>query len=522
MASAILYIRVSTDEQAEKGYSLRHQEDALRSYCACQKIEILEIYQEDYSAKNFNRPVWKRMMAGISNRKNREPLFLLFTKWDRFSRNAGDSYMMIRTLNALQVIPQAIEQPIDPSVPENKVMMAMFLSIPEAENDRRGLEVKKGMRKAQEEGRWMGKAPLGYHNIFSPKGAKMIVPKEPECKVIAKLFEKLAMGGVPVNTLYLEALDRGLHCSRTNFYLLLRNPVYAGLITVSADKKADRKIVIGQHMGIITKTVFDIVQQRLRQTETRNGTGKRFSLEYPLKGYMCCPICNKKLTASASKGRRIEKYKYYHCKPPCRCHLPAESTTNLFWNYVTELRPLQYYIDVFERFLTEVFTTKSHQVDIHKAKMGRKVDVLLNRLKTLNEMLLDNVLEYQSFVKMKKDLQSKIDELSDGILGEQQQLQKFVAGKKNYIWLFSHLDKLYQQLNEHGKPRFLTWLLNKDWKWNPDHFHQLIKNPLQVVYGLRSLNGADADLQNEAEEGCHGLVYLIEQEMMQELSLNLL
>jgi site-specific DNA recombinase len=33
MLTAIIYIRVSTDEQADKGYSLRHQEEVLRKYC---------------------------------------------------------------------------------------------------------------------------------------------------------------------------------------------------------------------------------------------------------------------------------------------------------------------------------------------------------------------------------------------------------------------------------------------------------------------------------------------------------
>ncbi len=33
MKKVIGYRRVSTDEQAEKGFSLQHQEDVLRAYC---------------------------------------------------------------------------------------------------------------------------------------------------------------------------------------------------------------------------------------------------------------------------------------------------------------------------------------------------------------------------------------------------------------------------------------------------------------------------------------------------------
>ena len=60
-------------------------------------------------------------------------------KWDRFSRNAGDAYQMINILRKLGVEPQAIEQPLDLSVPENKMMLAFYLAAPEVENDIRAL-----------------------------------------------------------------------------------------------------------------------------------------------------------------------------------------------------------------------------------------------------------------------------------------------------------------------------------------------------------------------------------------------
>jgi len=41
MVKAILYTRVSTDEQANRGYSLRDQENRLRRYCEFQKIEVV-------------------------------------------------------------------------------------------------------------------------------------------------------------------------------------------------------------------------------------------------------------------------------------------------------------------------------------------------------------------------------------------------------------------------------------------------------------------------------------------------
>ena len=79
MNSAILYIRVSTDEQADRGYSQRDQEERLKRYCSTNRIEVYKVIFEDHSAKNFNRPEWLKVLADLKKRKAR-PDFILFTK----------------------------------------------------------------------------------------------------------------------------------------------------------------------------------------------------------------------------------------------------------------------------------------------------------------------------------------------------------------------------------------------------------------------------------------------------------
>ena len=152
---ADLYIRVSTDEQADKGYSQRNQEEVLRKYCLINNIQVKDIFFEDHSAKSFDRPQWKKLLLNLKQSKSKVN-FILFTKWDRFSRNAGDAYQMIATLTKLGAEPQAVEQPLDLSIPENKLMLAIYLAAPEVENDRRALNVFYGMRRARKEGRYMG------------------------------------------------------------------------------------------------------------------------------------------------------------------------------------------------------------------------------------------------------------------------------------------------------------------------------------------------------------------------------
>ncbi|MGB5976966.1 MAG: recombinase family protein, partial [Cyclobacteriaceae bacterium] len=107
MKTADLYIRVSTDEQADKGYSQRNQEEMLLKYCEINNLVPGRVIFEDHSAKSFERPEWKQYLNYLKSRKRLTSTLVLFTKWDRFSRNAGDAYMMISKLRRLGVEPQA-------------------------------------------------------------------------------------------------------------------------------------------------------------------------------------------------------------------------------------------------------------------------------------------------------------------------------------------------------------------------------------------------------------------------------
>ena len=124
---AYLYIRVSTDEQAEKGYSQKHQDDRLRQYCEQHNIEVVGALWEDYSGKTFDRPEFRKFLEHLKRARNAADL-LLFLKWDRFSRNVAESYVMISKLAKMGIEPQAIEQPLDMSVPESKIMLAIYLA----------------------------------------------------------------------------------------------------------------------------------------------------------------------------------------------------------------------------------------------------------------------------------------------------------------------------------------------------------------------------------------------------------
>ena len=70
---AVGYIRVSTDMQAEEGYSLENQEHQIKEFAEWQKMKLVHIYKEEKGASGKNiegRPQFQQMLADIA--KNRD------------------------------------------------------------------------------------------------------------------------------------------------------------------------------------------------------------------------------------------------------------------------------------------------------------------------------------------------------------------------------------------------------------------------------------------------------------------
>src|SRR3990170_777481 len=94
MTRAALYARVSTEDQAERGYSLEAQRDRLRSYCAAQGWDIAGEYVDDgYTGRDTRRSEYGRMMA---ERDSWDSVLVL--KMDRIHRNSRNFMGMMDDL----------------------------------------------------------------------------------------------------------------------------------------------------------------------------------------------------------------------------------------------------------------------------------------------------------------------------------------------------------------------------------------------------------------------------------------
>jgi site-specific DNA recombinase len=500
MKRAILYIRVSTDEQADKGYSLAHQQERLEKYCALQGYEVIALYNDDHSAKTFERPQFKKLLEYLKRNKNKADL-LLFTKWDRFSRNAGDAYGMINTLNKQGIEPQAIDQPLDLNVPENKLMLAFYLAAPEVENDRRALNIIVGLRKARREGRFVGLAPKGYKNVRNEKDiARIEIDKELE-NGIRWSFIEIAKGVKTIEDIRKEAVEHGLIVSKFHFWMMIRNPLYYGMIEVPKYKDEDYTIVEGQHKGIITKEVFykvqDVINGRKRNMPTTNMQRD----EFPLRGFLECRQCGRPLTASASKGNG-GYYNYYHCKFGCNERIKAEVINKKIVEILQDVSSKSNTIELMKKGVKTIFknSNKFKQDGAQKVKLD--IEKLQNRLVQAQQLLLDgdiSVSEYKSIKETYEPELKKLTQHQSDLASLQVDLQAYMQLN---LELLENLGQQYVSGDVHTKQLLLSSTFTKKLVFENNRcrtisFNEVVKLTLNIDKRLSDSKTRTARLKNE-------------------------
>ena len=90
---AALYIRVSTDQQFEEGYSVDAQKDMLEGYCRSKGWKDYEFYIDGgFTGSNIDRPEMRRLIedakAGLVSQ-------VVVYKLDRLSRSQKDTLYLI-------------------------------------------------------------------------------------------------------------------------------------------------------------------------------------------------------------------------------------------------------------------------------------------------------------------------------------------------------------------------------------------------------------------------------------------
>ncbi|MCO6498076.1 MAG: recombinase family protein [Chitinophagaceae bacterium] len=476
MQTVVIYTRVSTDEQAEKGYSLADQENRLRKYCEAKNYEIAQHFQDDHSAKTFNRPEFQKFLEYVKKHKGLVKK-LLIVKWDRFSRNMELSMNMISTLMRLGVSVEAIEQPLDESIPENLLMKAFYLAAPQVENARRSLNTFNGMRRAMKEGRYVSTAPYGFKNSRDNFNKPIIVHSEMAAP-IRKAFELMATGMYPIEVLRKKLWKEGLKISRSNFYTVLTNPIYCGKIRIKAFQDEPEEVVKGIHEPIISEELFYDVQDVLAGRKKAKIKYAKVNETYPLRGHLICPRCGKVLTGSSAQGNG-GKYYYYHCTQGCKERHKSDYVHSQFEKWLSSIKMEDSFAELYLAVMEDIFKLnegdREKEIKKLEAKKAENASLLKRSALKLANDEIDKFVYHTVREKVNEENRKYDMQISD--------YKKLESGFSDYvkygISLLTNLDTYYSASSLEGKQKMVGLIFPEKLRFSNSTFQTT--NPNEVL-----------------------------------------
>ena len=170
---AVAYVRVSSKEQREEGFSIEAQERLVREYAHKNGITIVKLYIEVESASKAGRPRFNEMQVFL--KQNPWCRIILVEKLDRLSRNYADIVKLEELGCDVHFVKRG--QIIGPGSKAAE-MLAFDVEVAVAKHTSRNLgeETKKGQLEKARSGMWPSFAPVGYKNVDGPAGKRVIVP----------------------------------------------------------------------------------------------------------------------------------------------------------------------------------------------------------------------------------------------------------------------------------------------------------------------------------------------------------
>jgi site-specific DNA recombinase len=297
---AAIYIRVSTQEQAQEGYSVGEQKERLIAYCKAQNWLIADIYVDGgFTGSNIKRPGMQKLMAETDKFD-----VVLVYKLDRLSRSQRDTLYLIEDVflpNGVDFV--SMQESFDTSSPFGKAMIGLLAVFAQLEREQIKERTKMGRIARAKAGLHHGGGyiPIGYDY----EDGKLVVNTY-EAEQVQKIFEWY-LGGASLKAIA-ERLQKSGYTNRYGSYgswssirNILENETYLGRIHFGD------VVVDDTHEPLISAEQF-AAAQILRGKRREQFGSNAFQSKHLLTGLMFCGHCGARYYL-----RNSGKYSYYAC-----------------------------------------------------------------------------------------------------------------------------------------------------------------------------------------------------------------
>jgi site-specific DNA recombinase len=500
--TCILYIRVSSNEQAIKALNLENQEGTCREHCQRQGWPVVERFLDRHSARNaVDRPEFQRMVAYCRANPGKIRYIVVFDL-SRFARNVADQGVAMAELRRCGITLHSVREPNIDDTAAGQLAANILGTLNQYMTDSLSANMKVKMRQSAEKGRWPGLASLGYKNIGGNSGPN-IVPDVDRARHIKRAFELIRTDrykqadvlDIVIKEGFITA--KGKPVSMQTFQKILRNPIYAGWVTRPSDETFEP--VVGLHEPIISWELLDEVQALL-DGRTRPPTPKRkVNPDFPLKCFIRCESCGNPLTGGNNKGKTKWYRRYWCYRPACRAvNILADELEDRFVNLLGRLRPAPGDDDSISKKAIKRWADRQGDVGKETQRLEAALEEFKREKRELLKLLMGKKISDTTYAEAEKEYSDSIRSAERDLRslqsrgGEQEEFLRFVEEFRSV-----DMGAAWQMAAPESKKRVQTFLFSggltyseKTESLNPSN--SSIFNCLEVLLGSESILASPA------------------------------
>ncbi len=301
-----IYIRVSTAEQAEQGYSVAEQERKLRAFCEAMGYQVHRAAVDPgYSGANLDRPGIQEVISDAKKGKVRR---VLVWKLDRLSRSQRDTMVLLEDVFLpAGVAFQSLEESFDTGTPIGRCMVGILSAFAQMERENIKARTAMGKAAAVKSGRYIHPVtPLGFRREPGPDGKNVLAPDPFGSGVVRDIY-RLYNQGLSLAAVWRRiASSYGQVIAPGTVRQIIRNPAYKGCVHIRGT------IAPGLHEALVSEEDWTAANTRLD-----GNPGFRASSAL-LSGLLYCGDCGARMSVR-TYGRKPHYKRKYMCYSVSRC-----------------------------------------------------------------------------------------------------------------------------------------------------------------------------------------------------------
>lgn len=460
MKKVAIYVRVSTLEQAEKGYSIDEQTERLQKYAEIKDWMVYDTFIDaGFSGASTDRPALQKMISEVDNYNG-----VLVYKLDRLSRSQKDTlYLIEDVFNANDVAFVSLNENLDTSTAFGKAMIGILSVFAQLEREQiaeRMAMGKVGRAKAGKAASWSTiTRPYGYE--INDDDIYEVVKHE--AKIVKDIFRKYLEGESISGMSYdfSEKMIDGKKWHHSTIRRILTNPIYAGGIRFKG------KVYDGQHDPIISMEDYKEAERQVKSRRIKHykkhNNRRPFQSKYVLSGLLTCGKCGCPMVISyAAKRADGSRNMYYKCNSRVKAYRQKydikkacgdeiyhkDQLENLVYSEIKSIELEQSSIDKLKTEETKI-TIEDYQKEIRN---------LIKQNSKLTDLYVDSLIEKDDFVERQKKLEDKkaYFETEINILKE---TRKTDTTKENALKLIQHFSDNFDDLDRKDKKNIVNELI---------------------------------------------------------------